>query len=225
MSPASVAYFTVATAPTATTGGSISVSVTAYDSYGNVATGYTGTVMLTSTDSAASLGTAYTFTTGAGQDHGVHTFSVTLNTSGNQKITVADTTATAPPILGVSGAIAVNSLRVTSLTPTATGFAVTFNKPFIPADLTLYGANQNTVADVVMAGSGIGAIHGTLVIDPLNQGVTFKATAEYLQLLNSLHSGNNSVVLPDGIYTITLVSGSGANGFQECAGCPPGRTE
>ncbi len=69
-----------------------------------------------------------------------------------------------------------------------------------------------------MFGAGIGSVHGTLIIDPSNQSFTFKATAEYLQLLNSLHGGNNSVVLPDGTYTITLMSGLGASGFLDALG-------
>ena len=88
---------------------SFSVTVTAYDSYGNIATGYTGTVILTSTDPAASLGSTYAFTTGAGQDNGVHTFSVTLNTSGSQKITVADTMALSPSIMAYSNTMLVNA--------------------------------------------------------------------------------------------------------------------
>ena len=44
---------------------------------------------------------------------------------------------------------AVSGLVVTSVIPLSNGFTVTFNKPFIPADLTLFGANQNAVADVV----------------------------------------------------------------------------
>ena len=39
-----------------------SVTVTAYDAYGNVATGYTGTVALTSSDPHAVLPSSYTFT-------------------------------------------------------------------------------------------------------------------------------------------------------------------
>ena len=46
-------------------------TVTAYDPYGNIATGYSGTVQFTSSDSQAVLPGSYTFTTG---DAGVHTF-------------------------------------------------------------------------------------------------------------------------------------------------------
>ena len=70
-------------------------TVTVYDPYGNVATGYTGTVHFTSSDSQATPGSGlppnYTFTTGTGDDNGSHTFSATLKTAGAQSITVTDT--------------------------------------------------------------------------------------------------------------------------------------
>ncbi len=95
--PAYADYFTVATPVTAITGIPTSVTVTARDHYGNVATGYIGTVQLNSTDGAASLGNAYTFTTSGGSpDNGVHTFGVTLMTPGNQVITAVDTSGPIP---------------------------------------------------------------------------------------------------------------------------------
>ena len=63
------------------------VTVTAYDAYGNVATGYTGTVTFTSSDGQAALPASYTFTAA---DAGTHTFSVTLETAGTQSITATD---------------------------------------------------------------------------------------------------------------------------------------
>ena len=156
--------------------------------------------------------------TGSGRDNGSHTFSVTLNTGGNQTITATDTALTNPLVTGSSGNIVTRGLLVTFLTPTADGFIATFNKPFLPADLALYGARPNAVDDVVMTGARIGAIHGTLLIDQASQSITFKATANYLVLLNSLHSGNDSVVLPDGTYTVSLVSGSSNIGFLDSLG-------
>jgi hypothetical protein len=64
------------------------ITVTALDAYGNVATGYAGTVHFTSSDGAASLPANYKFTT---TDAGVHTFTATLNTAGTQSITATDT--------------------------------------------------------------------------------------------------------------------------------------
>jgi len=66
-----------------------SVTITAKDAFGNIATGYTGTVQLSTGDGTASLPSNYTFVTG---DNGVHTFSgVTFNTAGMYTLTSTDT--------------------------------------------------------------------------------------------------------------------------------------
>jgi hypothetical protein len=73
-------------APTsATAGAQLSVTVTAYDAYGNVVTGYTGTVSFGSSDREASLPPSYTFTPA---DQGSRTFLITLGTAGPQNVTV-----------------------------------------------------------------------------------------------------------------------------------------
>jgi hypothetical protein len=64
------------------------VTVTAYDAYGNVATGYLGTVTFSSTDQAAGLPGDYTFQPG---DQGSQSVRVTLMTPGTQRVTVTDT--------------------------------------------------------------------------------------------------------------------------------------
>ena len=64
------------------------VTVTAFDQFGNVATGFRGTVQLTSTDlKAGGLPTTYAFTAG---DAGQHKFDVVLKTAGTQTIVAAD---------------------------------------------------------------------------------------------------------------------------------------
>ena len=76
--------------PTSDTAGAAGdVVVTAYDAYGNVATGYTGTISLASSDPQAILvPSSYSF---VAADAGTHTFSVTLETAGTQTITATDT--------------------------------------------------------------------------------------------------------------------------------------
>jgi hypothetical protein len=74
------------------------MTVTAYDTYGNVATGYVGTVYFTSaTDPTATLPVAYTFTSGIGLNNGVKVFThgaagtkVVFDTPGTQSVTVTD---------------------------------------------------------------------------------------------------------------------------------------
>ena len=73
----------------ATVGVAQSLTVTAEDPYGNVATTYVGTVQFTSSDSAATLPASTTFTTA---NAGVRAFSITFGTAGTQTVTVTDST-------------------------------------------------------------------------------------------------------------------------------------
>jgi hypothetical protein len=85
---ASVAtHFTITAPASAKAGVAFSITVTALDAYGNVATGYRGTIHFTSSDRKATLPANYTFNSA---DNGVHTFTVTLRTLGNQTITATD---------------------------------------------------------------------------------------------------------------------------------------
>ena len=95
-----------------------SVTVTAKDSNGNMATGYTGTVVLTSNDSAATLPGSYAFVSG---DAGVHAFGgVTLNTLGTRTLTATDTITSS--ITGTQSGISVVVLATTfNWTSTASG--------------------------------------------------------------------------------------------------------
>src|SRR5436309_16119631 len=79
------------------------VTVTAVDASGKVATGYTGTVHFQSTSTRAALPADYTFTAG---DRGVHTFTITLMTAGTQSLTVSDTRNS--PLTASAGGIQVS---------------------------------------------------------------------------------------------------------------------
>jgi predicted outer membrane repeat protein len=83
-------------------GGAFNFTVTVYDQFNNVATGYTGTMAFTSTDTAASLPGNYTFTAA---DAGSHLFTATLNTVGSQTITATDS---ANSLTVTTGSIAVS---------------------------------------------------------------------------------------------------------------------
>ena len=100
------------TTDTAGAGGSI--TVTAYDPYGNVDTGYTGTVAISSSDLQALIHSG---------DAGEHTFSLTLDTAGTQSITASDTVTTS--LANTESGINVRAATATTLTvvgypPTAT---------------------------------------------------------------------------------------------------------
>ena len=162
---------------------------------------------------------SYQFTTGAGKDNGVHTFSVTLKTAGSEIIQAFDTVSTNPIIQGSTKPITTNGLQITAFNPTSTGFTATFNKAFLPTDLTLYNQNNTAVMDATLNGKNEGPIHGSLLIDPTNSIITFNATASYLKELNAnVAVPTVSAVLPDDTYTVTLLSGSGNNGFQDTLG-------
>ena len=95
-----------------TAGTSGSLIVTAYDAYGNLATGYTGTIHFSSSDSRATLPASYAFTAA---NAGTHTFAATLVTAGSQSITATDaanSSITGSQTITVRGAAA-RSLAVT----------------------------------------------------------------------------------------------------------------
>jgi hypothetical protein len=109
---AAAANLIVSGFPATVAGVAKSFTVTAYDSFGNVATGYTGTVVFSSSDVQAGLPARYTFAPG---DAGSHTFTATLKTAGAQSISVAD--ASKSTIRGIQSGIAVTH-------STATHFAI-----------------------------------------------------------------------------------------------------
>jgi hypothetical protein len=207
VTPGPASFFSVAASANAvTTGSPLSVTVTAFDSFGNVATGYNGRVHLTSTDPHSTLPLDSTLSAGVGA------FSVTLNTAGNQSITATDTVSTNPVITGATSAITARGLVVAAApTVTADGFTVNFSKPFIPGDIVLYGAGQ-TLPDVALAGKVNGPITGTVLVDPASMSLTFKATA------NTLAAFFGDPILPDDTYTLTLISGTGSHGFHDALG-------
>ena len=79
------------------------VTVTAKDAFGGTLAPYIGKVSFLSTDSGATLPKAYTFKPA---DHGVHTFTVTLATTGRQTVSAKDTVAKV--VTGTSSAIVVS---------------------------------------------------------------------------------------------------------------------
>ena len=83
------------------------VTVTAYDAYGNVATGYTGTVAFTSTDRQRRC--CRPTTPSPPPTRGRITFSVTLETAGTQSITATDTATSS--ITGTQSGITVRRPR------------------------------------------------------------------------------------------------------------------
>ncbi len=136
VAPATASTFKLTGFPTTDTAGAAgNVTVTAYDAYGNIATGYTGTVHFTSTDPKAALPANFTF---IAADDGQYTFSATLETAGTQSITATDTATST--ITGADGGIAVApaaaaTLAITGFPSTvqpgaAQGFTVVADDPY-----------------------------------------------------------------------------------------------
>jgi streptogramin lyase len=90
--PVRISHYSVSAPSSATAGSRFSVTVTALDAEGNIATGYAGTVRFSTSDGQAVRPGDYTFTS---SDTGVHTFSngFTFRTAGDQTITATDTAA------------------------------------------------------------------------------------------------------------------------------------
>jgi hypothetical protein len=171
VSPAAASTFSVAGFPSPVTAGTAGTfTVTALDTYGNVATGYAGTVQFSSSDGQATLPANTTLTNGTG------TFSATLVTAGTQAITVTDTGNSA--LTGTEGGIAVNpaaasTFAVAGFPSTATaGTAGTFTVTALDA----YGNVATAYAGTVHFSSPDG--QATLPADTtLTNGTgTFSAT-------------------------------------------------
>ena len=197
VSPANARSLSVTAFPNSTTAGAAhAFTVTAYDAYNNVATGYLGTVHFTSTDpqatSASGLPADYAFTSG---DAGTHTtFSATLKTSGTQSITASDSSNSlsgSETGITVSRANASQVVWITQPGTSTAGSAVT-GPPTVAVEDT-YGnpVSGATVTMAVTAGPGsftggsttsVGptgsngqAVFSNLVLD--TAGTTYKITA------------------------------------------------
>ena len=98
-----------------TAGVASNLTVTVHDTFGNIATTYTGTVHFTSTDAQAVLPANYTF---VGGDAGVRVFTsgVTLKTAGTRSVIATDTLLAG--ITGSQTSIIVNPAAVFSLSLT-----------------------------------------------------------------------------------------------------------
>ncbi|MCU1296130.1 MAG: Kelch motif [Acidobacteriaceae bacterium] len=171
--------FVVSAPASATAGTPISVTVTAQDSNGNTAAGYTGTVKFTlgTTDASATLPTNYTFVSG---DAGVHSFTngFTLAKAGSQTVIATDT-ATAT-ITGTSGNITVGGGTPSKLVfgqPSSNAFAGSQISP--PVTVLIqdqFGNATNSTANVTIAigtNPSSGTLGGTTTVAAAGGTATF----------------------------------------------------
>ena len=104
-----------------------SITVTACDAYGNVATGYKGAISFSSSDANAILPSGFSFVAG---DAGTHTFLITLDTAGAQWIAATDTAIGA--ITGTESGIRV---RATPLVTWSSPASIVYGTPLSTVQL------------------------------------------------------------------------------------------
>ncbi len=123
----------------------------------------------------------------------------------------------AATIAGASSAIAMRGLTVTNLIPTSTGFVAIFDKPFrSQPDQSLRRRWRRGIDDVLLTGPGAPQVsfHGSLIVDPSDQTITFVKTSNFTGA--SFNPGTG--VLAAGTYTVTFRSAS--SGFMDSMGDP-----
>ena len=146
------------------------VTVTAYDAYGNVATGYTGTISFSSSDAQALLPSGFSF---IAADAGTHTFSVTLETVGTQSITATDTATSS--ITGTESGITV---RATPQVTWSSPASIVYGTPLGTAQLDALANVPGTFTYTPAAGAILDAGSGqTLSVTFTPQDATDYTTA------------------------------------------------
>jgi hypothetical protein len=188
------------------TGSPAVFSVVAEDPYNNLATSYAGTVGFSSSDLAAILPVNGTLAAGVGS------FSATLQTAGNQVISVSDVNS--PTIAGTSSALVARGLVVTSFAPTPSGFVVTFNKPFNISSVALYTQAPAAIADdvILTTTNSQVSVRGSLLVNANDTSITFVKTNN-ITGSGTFNPANG--LLAAGNYTLTLRSLVSGNGFQD----------
>jgi hypothetical protein len=195
-------HFSVSAPPSALTGNSANVIVTAQDSSNNTVTNYTGTVHFTSTDTGATLPADTQLTNGTG------TFPITFATAGTQTVTVTDTAI--PSLTGTSGSV-LTSGPATHFTVNVPSSAVSGLPFFIT--VTALDANNHT------AGSYTGTVHLTSNDSAAtlpNVSISSSGLGSVAVTLVSINTiflpGGSTTYGPAGIITATDANNSGITG-------------
>jgi hypothetical protein len=189
----------------ASTGQFFTFTITAKDSFGNVAPTYSGLVKFTSSDTAAGV----VLPSNSALTNGVGTFSASLRTPGTQTLFASDFNNAS---IAGSSAVVTRGLVVTGFTQTPTGFTIQFNQPVDPTTFDYYGSTAqppSTNGLIPVASNGQGPdialtaglssssrVQGSYVfVDPSNlattpnfSALTFVQTSGPLtNVLNSYH--------------------------------------
>jgi hypothetical protein len=198
---ASASAFALTTSGAITAGSPFDLTVTAVDSFGQTALGYTGTVTFSATDPnpALVLPADYTFTVA---DAGMHTFSAgaTLYSAGNQAVTVTDTgtsSLTGSTSVPVNSAAADHLLFLQQPTDTAAGQTIS------PAVAVAVVDQHGNVA------TGDSTDTVTLSLSPNPSGGTLSGTLTLTVSSGVATFGDLSIDLAGSGYTLHAAIGGG----------------
>ena len=171
VSAAAATHFTVTAPSAATAGVGIQFTVTAFDQFNNLATGYGGSVAFTSSDTGAA-----TLPANSTLANGTEVFTATLVTAGSQVLIATDSVTTS--ITGHSGPITVSAAAATHFTVSVSSSATAgVGIPFTVTAFDQFGNLATTYGgSVAFTSSDTGAT--TLPANsPLTNGTnTFNAT-------------------------------------------------
>jgi hypothetical protein len=189
---ASASTFALTVPATVTAGVPFDMTVTAEDTFGQVAVGYTGKVHFSSSDGQGSLPADYSFTAA---DGGTHTFTsgVTLKTTGAQSVTASDGTLQNTANTNVVVVGKATQLVITAQPPSmvtlgaAFGLTVTAEDANGNVDTTFTGSVALALASnpggatlggitTMNASNGVAAFTG-LTLDKAGIGYTIQATS------------------------------------------------
>jgi hypothetical protein len=178
-------HFTLSSPTSTTAGQAVSLILTAWDHYGNIATGYTGTVTFVSSDPQTILPPSYTFTAA---DNGTHAFDITFRTAGAQSIKVTDTVG---EVIGAQAGLVVNPAAADHFLIT-TAPTVISGAPF---DVTVTALDTFGNLDI--------NYQGTVTFSTTDPGTGVVLPAEYTFTIGD--GGDNGVhTFPGGVLLVTL---------------------
>lgn len=198
-----------------------SLTVSALDAFGNVATTYAGTVQLSSTDPQATLPPAYALGSG---DAGTHTFTnVSMYTPGQQTVTASDSahgfTASATTRVSPPSSVTVSPTNATIARNGTEQYAATVNYAdglsFSPDTHVIWSSNTPSVATINAAGLAAGGTAvGTANIFATLAGVfgSTGLTVTPASTTTQLASSSNPSVWSQPVTLTATVAANGAPG-------------
>jgi hypothetical protein len=196
--PGPATHFALSAGSTETAGAAFNISVTAFDAFNNVATGYSGLVHFTSSDPAAVLPANSPLSNGVGN------FSITLNTTGNQSITATDSVNSL-----ISGTVSVSVLLpgqqftttalTSSLNPSTYGAAVTFTAEVsassgTPQGVVIFQAGNLVLGRVSLLGGFASLTTAYLKPGTVEVTATYNGNTHFLASSNSLSQVQNKAL-------------------------------